>query len=220
MELARIWLRNCSDRHEPCQKLSLPSVLPLRVIDLSTFEYPFLAAGRGRALPYVTLSYKWGNAKRFLTTTSTISKLQNRIPLDQLPRTFTDAMKVAHELGFHYLWIDALCIQHNHPKELAEQIGQMGQIYARSALTIFAAAGEHSDAGLAATRDPSLIKPPGVHLSATADNWTHQGEYYIYTCGQGKRKHSRDLPLFQRGWVLQEEILSARGLIFEKDDMA
>jgi hypothetical protein len=155
--------------------------------------------------------------KKFLTTTKNINLLQRHIPVEHLPQTFTDAIQVAHELGFAYLWIDALCIQHDSKEDLHEQIERMGDIYSGSSLTIFAAAGEHSRAGLGAGRDPSISLPSKTELHFRAGNWAHEGQYLISEFCVGKQQP--ELPLYQRGWVLQEEILSARALSFESDEM-
>ncbi|KAH6682764.1 heterokaryon incompatibility protein-domain-containing protein [Halenospora varia] len=219
MELARLWIKNCSENHVPCQQLSVSGMLPRRVIDISDIKKPFLADGCGRKLPYATLSYMWGEKKRvrerFQTTIKSISNFQHRLPLERMPQTFKDVLFVAHELGFSYLWIDQLCIQQDCPRERDEQMKQMDNIYMSSALTIFAAVGENPDTGLGVGRDQLLLRPSKVHLRATAKDWTHQGDYYIKDFGF----RTDTAPLFNRGWVLQEEILSARTVLFGKDEM-
>ncbi|PMD12337.1 HET-domain-containing protein, partial [Hyaloscypha hepaticicola] len=96
--------------HKPCQTLVNQGPLPNRIIDISNPDTPFLACGNGRMEPYVPLSYSWGNGKRFVTTKRNLEQLQHLIPNLELPKTFFDAIHVAHALGFSFLWIDALCI--------------------------------------------------------------------------------------------------------------
>ncbi|KAF1982003.1 hypothetical protein K402DRAFT_216605 [Aulographum hederae CBS 113979] len=104
---------------------------------------------------------------------------------------------------------------------MQEQIECMGQIYTASDLTLFAAAGVNSDFGLSVNRDPAILRPSKVLLHAEIGNWSLQGDYFF--------EHFRpiismvamkeNLPLFKRGWVLQEEVLSARGLYFGREQM-
>jgi len=55
------------------------------------------------------------------------------------PKTLSDAIKVCREIGMRYIWIDALCIVQDDPKDKAREIGQMGRIYKDATLTIMAA---------------------------------------------------------------------------------
>ena len=52
------------------------------------------------------------------------------------PKTLSDAIKVCREIGMRYIWIDALCIVQDDPKDKARQ---MGRIYKDANLTIMAA---------------------------------------------------------------------------------
>jgi len=43
------------------------------------------------------------------TTTITFEQYAVQLPWDELPKTYQDAIRFAHALGFSYLWIDSLC---------------------------------------------------------------------------------------------------------------
>jgi hypothetical protein len=79
------------------------STLPRRVIDISNPQRPFLDEGRSRNDQYVTLSYKWGEPSRYVTTMKNLRGHEKEIPLKGLPWTFRDAVHVAHGLGFKLL---------------------------------------------------------------------------------------------------------------------
>lgn len=64
-------------------------------------------------------------------------------------------MKLAAELGFDYLWIDALCIIQDSSEDQAFQIQNMTNIYASSFLTIIAASGNDCNSGLPGLHDNS-----------------------------------------------------------------
>jgi hypothetical protein len=89
----------------------------------------------------VTLSYVWGH-----------SPAASGAGPGSLPKTFErtieDAITIAVVLGFRYLWVDRYCIPQDNPAEKNSQIQRMGDIYANSALTIIAAAGDDAEFGL------------------------------------------------------------------------
>lgn len=85
----------------------------------------------------------------------------------------------------------------------------MDKIFRCSVRTLFAAAGEGADAGLGASRDPRWNKPCLLTLRTTLDDMTVEGSSYISVDCE-----TTPMPLYTRGWVLQEQVLSSRGLIF------
>ncbi|KAF2810918.1 HET-domain-containing protein [Mytilinidion resinicola] len=215
MALASIWLRNCLENHLPCNNAQGETTLPRRIIDITSPQHPFLDDGNDRKGEYLTLSYKWGESHRYVTTTETESKHRKEIPLKDLPWTFKEAIHVAHSLGFRWIWIDALCILQDSTEDQLREIGLMDQIFRWSTLTLYAAAGNNADAGLSVNRDPRCVKPCSLPLKTTLDGKTASGESYIMLDGVNVSG-----PLFERGWVLQEEVLASRGLIFGERELA
>ncbi len=106
---------------------------------------------------------------------------QQRLPIERLPLTFSQAMDFAHGLGFSYLWIDALCIRHDVEEELYGQIKSMASVYMGSALTIFAASANDADSGLASTRDAALTKPTMTEIDAKSLDFALEGPICIHT---------------------------------------
>jgi hypothetical protein len=113
-----------------------------------------------------------------------------------LPRTFKEAIQVTNSLGFRYLWIDALRILQDSNEDLQREIGSMDKIYRNSTLTIFAAGGDDTDAGLSVPRDPRWNKPCQLNLKTTAGGQTSQGSLYVTLDHPG----DDNFPLYQRGW--------------------
>lgn len=114
--LARFWLEECLDKHDRCPKFD--DFLPTRVSDVGRVddsEEPHLVVteeltAEHKKQPYVALSHCW-EKKRFLTTAADrFVKHRGRIPMQDLPASFQDAVIVVRRLGFRYLWIDSLCI--------------------------------------------------------------------------------------------------------------
>jgi len=80
--------------------------------------------------PYATLSYCWGkNGVPLTTATGNLaSHLTEGTPLSAFPETLREAIPFVGDLGFRYLWIDAL--------EWAHQAAEMTSIYEGCALNI------------------------------------------------------------------------------------
>lgn len=123
---------------------------------------------------------------------------------------------VAHVLGFQWLWIDALCIVQDSATEKISEINKMDQVYRSSALTLYAVVGNSADTGLSVKRDPQLVKMCMLELRTTLSGKTMTGTNNVMI-PDGSQDYK---PLFQRGWVLQEEILAPKGLIFGSKQIA
>ena len=218
LALASSWLKNCLQNHWPCTDGHSPGPLPTRIINVSDPREPRLEDGLHRSKQYVTLSYMWGTRRRYVTTEANLSVHKTSLPLTQLPLTFKDAIHVTYMLGFQWLWIDALCIVQDSKEDRAREVGAMDEIFRCSTLTLFAASGKSVDAGLAVPRDPRWTKPCLLEMRTTLDGETVEGSSYVTI--DSARRDSPDSPLYTRGWVLQEEVLAVRGLIFGSYELA
>ncbi len=214
LALAALWLKDCVQNHQPCTDLQIVGTLPTRIINVSNPQEPRLEEGLHRSDAYVSLSYMWGNLHRYVTTKANLRAHKHALPLSQLPLTFKDAIHVTHMLGFQWLWIDALCIIQDSEEDRAREMGAMDKIFRCSALTLFAAASQSVAEGLAVPRDPRWNKPCLLTLRTTLDGETVEGSSYISV---DSRRPSE--PLRTRGWVLQEEVLATRGLIFSSREL-
>ncbi|KAF3003636.1 hypothetical protein E8E13_007747 [Curvularia kusanoi] len=211
MFLASFWLRSCMREHEICTDFQIEGILPNRIIDISDPMKPLLREGGNRKEQYVTLSYMWGTGRKYFTLRENLDQhTDDGIPLKNLPKTFEEAIFVARFLGFRWIWIDALCICQDSPDEVVSEIGRMDQIFRTSTLTIFAAAGQSADAGLEAMRDPRWVKPCKLKIKTTLEDNTAEGAAYFTLHEKPTKK-----PLYERGWVLQEQLMATRGLMFE-----
>ncbi|KAK4503544.1 hypothetical protein PRZ48_004459 [Zasmidium cellare] len=163
-----------------------------------------------RAGQYIALSHCWGGAISALLTAKTVDSFQEKLPMDQMPRNFEDAITITRRLGVQYLWIDSLCIIQDSKEDWALESKKMGQVYRDSVLTIYAAAARDSTSGI-------LYNPSGnesqAALKVCADavpevvvsgKWDPQYESMKTLEMYG--------PLNHRGWTLQELVLSPRQL--------
>jgi hypothetical protein len=72
-----------------------------------------------------------------------------------------DAFSVCKEIGIEYLWVDRYCIPQD-PNVARHQVANMDSVYAGSALTIIAAAGDDPHYGLPGVREK--LRPPQPHV--------------------------------------------------------
>ncbi|KAH7066308.1 heterokaryon incompatibility protein-domain-containing protein, partial [Paraphoma chrysanthemicola] len=215
--LASFWLKSClHGQSTVCRSLATCAVSPRRTINIRDPDRPFLQDKGNRQIGYVALSYKWGTSKRYMSLVTNVHEHYRAIALDALPKTFFDAIYVAHNLGFSHLWIDALCIVQDLEEERNEEIQNMGDIFRGAVLTLFAEDADNADAGLSRARDPRCIRPCKIELQVACREIVSLMSLYV-------RKEPTRLPkarpLKQRGWVLQEEVLSPRGLHFGSDQI-
>jgi hypothetical protein len=110
LTLASLWLQNCLRNHKYCNLKQANCTLPCRVLDITNPVRPALVSCEDKTGEYVTLSYKWGSCKRYITTEDNYNQHRSGIPFAKLPWTFREAIQVSHTLGFRHIWIDALCI--------------------------------------------------------------------------------------------------------------
>lgn len=148
-------------------------------------------------------------------TTATLSELERGIPISSLSRTFQDAIQIVRSLGVRYLWIDALCIIQDSSEDWENEAARMSEVYAKSYCNIaatHAVNGEGCFVNRAVCRvEPCLIdsskfskEPRGVYVIAYDDFWSI---------------NLRNAPLHQRGWVLQERLLSPRTIHFGDEQL-
>lgn len=221
--------------------------LPKRVIDVGTLdiEPKLILTSECQRGHYACLSHSWGTgpeSETLKTTVDTLRRRTQRIAIKDLPRTFRDAVLTTRALGIRYLWIDSLCIlqriegQGNEAaeKDWTEEAAKMGDIYRRALVTIFASTSTGAGSGCfntspdKNTRLPCLI---GEHI-ITAKCGTHSEhpdiphDFTLFAHDWASRpvqltaqtdSFRPRAALDDRGWVLQEEVLSTRAVVFCND---
>ncbi|KAL8867425.1 MAG: hypothetical protein Q9174_005675 [Haloplaca sp. 1 TL-2023] len=162
------------------------------------------------AVQYLTLSHRWGGASVMRATKATYIAMRSKIEIQDLPRTFQDAMNITRRLGYRYLWIDSLCIIQDDPEDWEVEWKRMADIYSNSTLTIAALWGHDSHAGCFVERRP--LATQDCHIG----NWRGSGLFVrpeVYTRGS-ELELVKPKPLLERAWVLQERLLSPRILYY------
>ena len=161
--------------------------------------------------PYVALSHVWGEQRSCMTTLNNIMLHRNHGGLERTlaalptPHAFRDAIEVVRGLGIQYLWIDSLCIIQDSTRSWNLNSRVMDLIYGHAKLTICAADGMDSSAGLRA-----------MHARE------HDNHQYMKECVTGVRLMVSRPPELgikastwdTRAWTFQERLLSPRSLIY------
>ncbi|KAI1467819.1 CNVH-domain-containing protein [Daldinia caldariorum] len=198
---ARAWLEACVEKHEKCESFRR-SPLPARVLDVGSNDSDpvrLLCVTDNREDTYACLSHCWGKPKEGENPlTLTVKKeedLKQRIPLDDLPKNYQDAIRFCRLLDIRYLWIDALCIIQDSAEDWTGESLKMASYYGNCTTRMeYQLPGTTGPAGcILATEKP--LEVPHFWLAKKFPF----GEYY---------------PLLTRAWVYQERRLSPRILHF------
>lgn len=125
-----------------------PGLETLRMIDVERMclvELEVLEA-------YVCLSYVWGSTAALRLTRANLELLMEEKSLlrvkKHIPTTVVETIHFCSKIGQRYLWVDALCLIQNDPRDVKLGIEVMDLIYERADFTIIAASGDNAKAGL------------------------------------------------------------------------
>jgi hypothetical protein len=151
-----------------------------------------------------------GGSKQFRVkkadfSTSSLDGLYAQLHREELPRTISDAMFVVESIGEKYLWVDSLCILEDGESEMKAMVHAMDSVYKNASLTIIAACGEDSNAGLPGLHPGSRTAKyvtgsvDGVHIVSIENNLTTILDNSTWG---------------YRGWTYQEYEFSDEALIF------
>jgi hypothetical protein len=209
ISLLLAWIKMCPDLHGAI--CASPRILNetenfrIRVIDIERLCIVDLP----RDAEYVALSYVWGSAHQqrlLLENWEAFTKpFGLREIAGKLAKAIRDTMSLVEQLGQRFLWVDAICIIQDDPVDLGVQIQHMNMVYGCAALTVVAASGSDSNAGLPGL-NPNSRKSlaieheiQGVRLVTSLPDFASSLEKSVWD---------------SRGWTMQEKVLSKHLLIF------
>ncbi|OWT42636.1 heterokaryon incompatibility protein (HET) domain-containing protein [Pochonia chlamydosporia 170] len=200
----RSWLAHCQvdTAHSKCRPASFhwptfPGV-QFRVIDV--FRRCITVCPDG--CQYLALSYVWGGVDQPKLILEVLDRLMQEGGLDviwtRIPQTVRDAIAFCQQIGERYLWVDALCIIQDYPRDMRLSILRMRQVYAAAKCTLGA------------------ISASSAEASILNNFTTHK-----WTCLTVESLHKliEKSPWSQRAWCYQEKVLSRRMIFFTTDGL-
>lgn len=141
------WKNTCLTEHgEACENpIKIPNTQPEFLIDV---KQKCVVSGADVKDKYVALSYAWGVYEKPATEPFTRAQLFEPGALDRpvvqahLAPIISHAMQLTDRIGEHYLWVDALCIDHDDQQHAARELQAMSAIYSNALVTIVSADGD------------------------------------------------------------------------------
>jgi hypothetical protein len=237
-DIVRNWLQECT-KHERCNEdISTGAridhrnvLLPSRCIYvLSDSEGIRLVETKGKRGAYITLSHRWNEATEKCKTRITNYNLRLDGVFDELPPLFQNIFHIARKLRIQYVWIDSLCITQDDVADWRSEAPNMAQYYQFSTLTI---AGTEPSPELGLFKEfPDSYQPWSCLTRLPYRDSKHQfrGWFYAYRrkilLHDEYEKAIKNSKILQRGWIVQEWILSRRllwytpvGIYFECQEL-
>jgi hypothetical protein len=204
-------LKECSESHFQC-KSSLRKRIPTRLVSTAKNRVRLVEGDFQRCLEYATLSHCWGNIKFLMLKKRNHKALQNHIPWGKLSKTFKDAIEIARELGFAYIWIDSLCIVQDDAEDWKRESSLMSDVYGGSGINIAASGAVDGRVGCYFERPQNQICQVQVKLGNRVNS---------YGCVTARMYHRflSSMPLLGRGWAIQERLLPLRTLHFTSTEV-
>ncbi|KAI1181095.1 HET-domain-containing protein [Nemania sp. FL0916] len=217
-QLALKWIDICrTNPHDSCASGQVDEWYPTRLLDVGQHEDSHIrliqTSDMSPSSGYVALSHCWGAAEFLKLTKETARQLHDGVKITNLPLTFQHAIIVTRKMQRRYMWIDSLCIYQDEDdkSDWTREASLMNKVYSNCEFNIAATGARDGDSGLFFTRKPETEFQP------TKVSWLQQE--YVLTDFQFLERELGLAPLNQRGWVLQERLLSPRILHFGKKQL-
>ncbi|KAF1950394.1 HET-domain-containing protein [Byssothecium circinans] len=220
----RAWINKCDTQHPHLHCSGADKSMPRRLLSLSSGtdglslrlqEVPDSSFGR-----YIALSHCWGALPTLRTLSTNIIEMRQSIALEDLPKTFKDAVYCAQQLDIEFIWIDSLCIIQDDALDWQIESSKMEQYYSKAWLVIIAAAAGGDTEGFLGSR-------PAIYQGIPLQTVEASGEFdmcirHVFPHIQGDASSDADMQgsfTSLRGWCLQETILARRSVSFHASEM-
>ncbi|KAI3529365.1 hypothetical protein CSPX01_15553 [Colletotrichum filicis] len=194
------WLRDCEERPDHNRCIANPlrwhnlHGICFRLIDIH--KRSIVVAPEGCS--FAILTYVWGGVEQPRLEQANFDEYSRDYGLEsiwwKIPTTIRDAIIVCEIVGERYLWVDALCIVQDSPRDVKIQILRMREIYSAAKFTIAAVSADNAGEGLKAA---TIAK-----ISTTCDSADELDDVLLRSLWGS------------RGWCYQEKVLSHRAVLF------
>jgi hypothetical protein len=216
----RNWVDTCIT-HKGCAK-NHDGIYPTRLMDVGSRpgDLPRLVNTASELIDkekYVFLSFRWGSAHFFMATSENFDRLRKGVPLHEFGELHQEAMSICRELGYRYIWIDALCIVHGPDSDLALEGSRIGG-YIESADLVFIATNASMGEKLIQTRNPENLVSISAHVVGKSNESGTPFTLYLREPGQDAATVVRSQVL-DRAWRFMEVLLARRMVIFHSNQL-
>ncbi|GAB1312567.1 Heterokaryon incompatibility domain-containing protein [Madurella fahalii] len=224
IQLVRQWISTCTIDHQCISNSDRMQWLPTRVIDIGESKSDIRLVERSDITVYrryLCLSHCWGTGPAVCTTTRNIDRHYAGLEWSHLPRTYQDTICVARLLGVRFVWIDSLCIIQDDEDDWVRESKAMADIFENAYVTIAAASSANPAGGLFPQRrlqqEHILGRRYGAagmpYVIVAVDDISHP------KLTDTTQRLVQNWPLWTRGWVFQERLLSPRVVHFAYPEM-
>jgi hypothetical protein len=148
-----------------------------------------------------------------------LKKRGKGLDIKDLLNSIQDAIKVTRKLNLRYLWVDSLRILQDSAEDWDIESSRMVDVYSNAYVTLFADRARDDDGGFLGPRKFEDNQPLALKLRIrTGDNATLpllMRTPIMYSYSAHDFSHTVDkFILSERGWILQERLMSRRILHF------
>lgn len=215
--IIKFWLDDCVQLHSKCQepgKIHREEVLlgfPARLLDVGPFEGHSKNSVQLKEdiySPYIALSHCWGKTRHIVTEKVSIENHKRGIPLNDLPKTFRDAVELTKSIGLRYIWIDSLCIIQDDMQDWKKEAAKMADVYRNAYCTVAATGSKGDQEGIFLQRPRQDV----FQLPYNAANTYIAATYNEEDVAAMLKLHQSTLST--RAWTMQERLLSRRIIHF------
>jgi hypothetical protein len=213
------WLQHCRGNHDRCRD-SQQKGMPTRVVYIGTAScIRLVETHQGQHDPYVALSYVWGDGGTPSLSLKrepgrTLLDLQKEIKWLELTLTHQQAIQVARELGYNYIWIDALCvIQEDNGSDWEIEAPLLPKTYGNADLTIMAGRSDDYRKGFLNPTFIPVVQPAQISVSSPSNQVADQCWFSF--------PRARTIGIAgTRGWCFQEALMSRRMIIYGEQQLS
>ncbi|KAF5702777.1 ankyrin repeat-containing protein [Fusarium mundagurra] len=213
---ARGWINLCRENHSwGCNPRKAAAVPHFFLIDCSRRQVIEQKESQSSVPPpYVALSYVWGQSQGIQKPPQRQKQQESLDGIGDgiVEPAIEDAIRVTLELGYKYLWVDRYCIIQTGDEAIKqEQLRHMHLVYANAEVTLIAAAGKDSSAGLPGVPGRPRNQQPGALIQGHA----------LVCIPPDPSLHIRSRSIWAtRGWTYQEGLLARRRIFFSEYEMS